>query len=196
MNGFKRVAAVVAGAASIVLLAVPAATASTARPATPAAPAVSVFLLCDEASPALCLQNNGTSGSLIANDTKNSGTPLQRYFVTEEGVTSSTYPFDSSALNVPIDNGRPVFQLKDETTPGGATNNLCINVNGLEINLGACTTGSESLWVASGSGRMLSVGGSNEEDDYVFAKANDGNGGNPALVDGNHNGCPNACWSI
>jgi hypothetical protein len=177
-----------AGAASVALLAVPAANASAARPD------VTVFPICSNggSTPTLCLQNNGTSGSLIANDNFND-TFHQFYFVILKGVTSSTFPFNSSALNVPIDNGRTVFELVDETSTSGATNNLCINVNELEMNLGPCS-GSQSLWVASGSERMLSVGGSNQEGEYVFAKANGGNGGNPVQVDGNHNACPNACW--
>jgi hypothetical protein len=189
MNRIQRAALAVAGAVSVALLAVPVANASVASPAD-----TEVFTICSNGGvqPTFCLQNNGASGSLIANNTFNNSFH-QFYFIVPAGVTSSTYPFNSSTLNDPIDNSRTVFELKDETSVNFATNNLCVNVNDQVVNLGPCT-GSQSLWVASGSDRMLSVGASNQLGEYVFAKANGGNGGNPDLVDGNHNACPNACW--
>jgi hypothetical protein len=192
MNRFKRAAVFVAGAASVALLAVPAANAAAARPAATAAMGVSAICSNGGATPTLCLQNNGTNGSLIANDGFNN-TFHQFYFIIPEGVTSSSFPFDNKDLNGPVDNGRIVFELKDETSANFATNNLCVNVNNLVMKLGPCS-GSQSLWVASGSERLLSVGGSNQDNGYVFAKADGGNGGNPVQVDGNHNACPNACW--
>lgn len=185
-------------AASITGLTLQAAPASAAVTAA-AAPAVSSgqnLHICANGGTGLCLQNNGLSGSAVANDTSNSGT-TQQYIA--QHVTFTLHgapppagvgtPFDNVFLNDSVASGRDVWQF----TSVKSGNSLCLDVNGGTVDLNACS-GSQSYWVATGSGRLVSVGYSNASNALVFIASNGVNGGHPMFDTTLNNSCPGACW--
>lgn len=185
----RRLALLLAAPAVMLALAVPAASASTA---TRAAPDANVTI-CANGGAGLCLQNNGSLGSLVANDKSNGGT-TQEYTIGDLGVTahgapgSGGYPFSTAALNDSVTAGREVLEI-GSVEAGEA---YCIDVNEGTIDVNDCY-GSQSEWVATGSGRLVSVGASDQNTILAFASSDGVNGGNP--VTSTDNACPEACWS-
>jgi hypothetical protein len=157
-------------------------------------PADPTQAICANNGAGLCLQNNGSLGSLIANDTAN-GTTTQQYekiYVdgTSHGAPSSGgFPFNSAALNNAVAPGRPVYEFISVKS-GYA---YCADVNRNEADVNSCT-GSQSYWVATGSGRLVSVGLSNVDGLLVFLKTDGFSSGDPEFVGNPYQTCPGACW--
>jgi hypothetical protein len=158
--------------------------AAMAAPASGAVPSVNpgLNLICSNGG--LCLQNNGSLGSLVANDTPNNQTFFtpQDYEVNGVGVTSDIYPFNTTILNDSVVHGRVVYQL----VAVESGDELCVDVNDGHVDLNSCD-GSQSLWAATGSGRLCSAGDSNALGKLVFLESSGVNSGHPAFVDQNHN---------
>lgn len=182
----RRLALLAAVPAAALSLAVPAASAS---PAAHAAPAVTDYFICANGGDGLCLQNNGDLGSYVANDNSNDGA-TQEYNMVLLGTTSSTYPFNTSALNGDVASGRKVWLLQSVEAGGG----YCLDENDGSAKINDCT-GSQSEWVQSGSGRMVSVGASDQEGYLGFLDSTGVSGGYPPIVGSPYQTCPGACWS-
>jgi hypothetical protein len=187
-----------------VLLAVPALAfgpvalpqAAMAAPAAGAVPSVNpgLNLICSNEGleGALCLQNNGSLGSLVANDNGNNQTFFtpQDYEINGVGVTSDNYPFNTTLLNDSVVHGRVVYQF----VAVESGDELCVDVNDGHVDLNSCD-GSQSLWAATGSGRLCSAGDSNALGKLVFLEASGVNSGHPVFVDQKHNQSTQTEWA-
>jgi hypothetical protein len=122
------------------------------------------YPICANSGAGLCLQDNGQPGSLIAYDTGNGPAQNQLWGFTLEGTTSHS---SSTSIGFPFDNA---------TLNNG--DGFCV--------------GSQAALVMSGSGRMISVGASNEFGKLEFVNSDGHNGGNPQMTP--NNACPTACW--
>ena len=154
------------------------------------------YYVCANGGKGLCLQNNYLLGSLIANDNQIPGSSCsppchQGWTLYSEGVTSASYPFNTSALNHDVAAGRGVWKLQSDA-PG---ENYCLAEESLQPKLEQCNNDPafHTLWVASGSGRLISVSGSDQQATLAFLQSNGLNGGNPVFV-ANPTTCPSACW--
>jgi hypothetical protein len=195
MNKFKTLALTVLAAIPLAGLAITA-PASAAPTITPNVVTGQNLHICANGGAGLCLQNNGLNGSAVANDVNNSGT-TQQYIA--QHVTFTLHgapppagvgtPFDNVFLNDSVASGRDVWQF----TSVKSGNTLCLDVNGGNVDLNACS-GSQSYWVATGSGRLASVGYSNATDALVFVTSNGTDGGHPMFDTVTNNNCPGACW--
>jgi hypothetical protein len=193
----KRIAALVAGVASVLLLAVPATQASVTRPTAPAS-VLGPFYICANGGSGLCLQTNGLNNSLVAND-NNIQPPAvkQSWGLIQDGVTTATGPFNKSNLNShgqpgQVAAGRKIYTLEDQYA-----SILCAwqdTANSILVEMEGCqTTQGGDSYVASGSGRFINILASDSADQYVYLNSSGSNGGNPQLLIG-VNSCPAACW--
>jgi hypothetical protein len=143
----------------------------------------------------LCLTNNGTLGSLIANDLQNtvagSNRNKQQAWIWDQlGTTTNTSPYAlGSGLNTQVANGRPWGEFKNGSGTAG-----CLQANGTaSVKLAACG-GATTEWVQTGSGRLSSVGSSDQQNFLIFLVGSLKDGGNPVL-ENPHAACSSACWS-
>jgi hypothetical protein len=187
--------------AAISLLPAGSAMASSAVPQ--AAPAGGqVYYVCANGGAGLCLQNNGSNGSLIANDNKIPGSSnhiSQQWKFRELGVTSSTAPlapFGKHDLDGQVASGR----LYGQWESAHASFDSCLASENGSIELVNCITGSSATpgteWVLSGSGRLINVMDSDRDNKLDFLNSDGSNGGVPftAFGIGTSNNCPAACW--
>lgn len=158
--------------------------------------------VCANGGAGLCLQDNLLSGSLIANENMissgASNSDTQAWSFEEIGQVShgrGAGPFSNSALDDKVTSGRVYGQWEAFFTFG--QDPKCLAYENGEIiltkNCGpANDPGTGTLWVLSGSGRLINVLHSDEEGDLQFLNSSGVNSGNPSLHTGN--ACPAACW--
>jgi hypothetical protein len=181
-------------------MATSAAGATSAIPA--AAPAGGYNWICANGGAGLCLQQNGLYGSLVANDNKITGSTnyKQLWAWQAAGVSSATAPFADVSLDKEIAPGRQFgFWFADESGPP----TLCMGYSSGRVVLESCPGPNDppngTLWMLSGSGRMISVGASNDAGALVYLNSSGKNSGNPTLLSilnsGAPNNCPASCWS-
>jgi hypothetical protein len=191
---FNRAAALAAGAAAAVLLATSAASASPASPSVPN----SGQAICANGGSGLCLQNNGLANSIVANDGAN-GSEAQQWdpgFIggTAHGAPSAGgFPFSTAALNNQIAPGRNVWQIASDKSGGVDCLGSSTAFDGTFGLVSGCT-GSHAMWVASGSGRLISVGESDNAGQLVFIKSDGTDGDQVEQAHNPDQTCPGACW--
>ena len=164
-----------------------------ASPAAVAAPDAGAQTICANGGAGLCVWNNteaGSSAEVVAFN-QNQIEDYEYTFVSEGTTLHSQsggigYPFNTAALNNSVSAGRPVWELEATTE--------CLDVNDLHADINSCS-GSQSYWVASGSGRMISVGISNVEGSLQFMKSDGVSESLPDFVVNPNQTCPGACWS-
>jgi hypothetical protein len=176
--------AVLAGVLAAVALA------SSVLAGTAAAAPSGTNYLCANGGAGLCLQENGINGSLVANDNKIAGLPSKQQWVFERiGVTSAGGPFSVSGLNSQVAAGRAVgfweAGLTHETGP------LCLAERNDEVVMAFCNSVGTD-WVLSGSGRMINVESSNNDDVLSFLNSTGVNSETPVLEAAHP--CPGGCW--
>lgn len=180
----KSRTAVMIGFLTAVLLTL--ASSALAGSAAAAAPTGTGYL-CANGGAGLCLQENGINGSLVANDNKIAGSPAkQQWTFHQVGVTSASVPFVTSGLNGQVAPGRAFGRWQ-----GLNGSNLCLAERSDEVVMALCSSvGTE--WVLSGSGRLISVESSNNDNVLSFLNSTGINSETPVLESAHP--CPGGCW--
>jgi hypothetical protein len=180
--------AVVTGVLTAVFLAL--ASSVLVGSASAAAPTGGFGYLCANGGAGLCLQENGNNGSLVANDNKIAGgPPKQQWAFLSVGVTSANGPFSVSGLNGQVAAGRAVGRWEGLANNTGSP--LCLAERNDEVVMALCSSvGTE--WVLSGSGRMINVESSNNDDVLSFLNSTGVNSETPVLESAHP--CPGGCW--
>jgi hypothetical protein len=168
--------------------------ASSALPA--GAPTNEMGFLCANGGNGLCLQQNGELDSLVANDNKIADMPFkQQWEFIQFSTTDSSYPFGTPALNGDVTAGRRVGIWEANGSAPGTM--LCLAWATGDFWLHDCigqdgrpSTG--TLFVLSGSGRMISVLDSNDNKALAFINSDQLNGSNP--IGSSNDNCPASCW--
>ncbi len=173
--------------AALVLMS-PATAAASAPQVTPAVTPAGPTVLCDNNGTGFCLEeeNLGQAGGLIHDVTHQPMDLNEKWTFNKVGVTSKSAPFTTPTLDQMITPGRAYGRWTNDN------DELCLAyLNGHVVANVCSATG--TLWVLSGSGRMITVLHSDQVGSLVFANSSGVNGGHPSLV-ANGNTCPKSCW--
>ena len=166
--------------------------------------------VCANGGAGLCLQQNTHAGSLVANDVMLVGSTSeahQQWAWASQGATVAHKlpPFTNSSLLNAVAGGRQFGQwMTEDSANGSVPTAICmaylsdgdIGMVNCSNSAGGINTG--TLWVLTGSGRMVNVLESSNTGFLQFLNSSGKDGGNPFLMgtDGAlvPNACPAACW--